>query len=686
MDLMEYQAKELFAKHGVPVTVGTVITSPEEAEAAAEAERRSRRRQGAGEDRWPRQGRRREARPGPAGRRRQGARDPRHGHQGPHRPPRAGRTCRRHRGGVLLLLPARPGQPQLPLHRLHRGRRRDRGDRHDEPRRDRPRSRSTPRSASTTPRPPRSSRPTGFPAVHLRRRPSDTIKKLWTVFVEEDATLVEVNPLVQLADGSLEALDGKVSLDDNAEFRHEDHAALRGHEDEPTRSRPTAKEKGLNYVKLDGAVGIIGNGAGLVMSTLDVVAYAGEKHGGVKPANFLDIGGGASAEVMANGLDIILGDVQVKSVFVNVFGGITACDEVANGIVGALAATRRRGEQAARRTPRRQQRRRGPADPPGREPPAGDAGRTRWTARPTRPPSSRTAEGRGHTDGDLPDRELQGHRPGHDRLRGHEAHPADARLRHRHRRRRQPAQGRRVRRLLRRLGPGVRHRRRGDGQDRRRRVGGVRAAGVHQGRRDRGDRRRHRPGRRDHRGRAGPRHRRVPCVRRGRSWRGHDADHRPQLSRPDQPRQVQRRHHPGRHHQGRPHRSGVEVGHADLPDDVRAAGLRLLVLHRHRRRPDHRDDPHRRARGLRGRPRDRCDRDDRRDRWRRRGARRGLHQGPRHQAGRRLRRRLHRARGQDDGPRRRHRLGLLRAPPRPRRRPSRPSASRSARRRPRPPS
>jgi succinyl-CoA synthetase beta subunit len=164
---------------------------------------------------------------------------------------------------------------------------------------------------------------------------ADMIKKLWDVFVKEDATLVEVNPLVRLGDGSLEALDGKVSLDGNAEFRHPEHAAFELVEDaDPLELE--AKEKDLNYVKLDGAVGIIGNGAGLVMSTLDVVAYAGEKHGGVKPANFLDIGGGASADVMANGLHIILGDEQVKAVFVNVFGGITACDEVANGIVGAL--------------------------------------------------------------------------------------------------------------------------------------------------------------------------------------------------------------------------------------------------------------------------------------------------------------------------------------------------------------
>ena len=159
--------------------------------------------------------------------------------------------------------------------------------------------------------------------------------KLYEVYKGEDATLVEVNPLVLTEQGDIVALDGKVSLDENADFRHPNHEALvdTGSED-PLEAK--AKKLGLNYVKLDGEVGVIGNGAGLVMSTLDVVSYAGENFGGVKPANFLDIGGGASAEVMANGLDVILGDPQVKSVFVNVFGGITACDAVANGIVGAL--------------------------------------------------------------------------------------------------------------------------------------------------------------------------------------------------------------------------------------------------------------------------------------------------------------------------------------------------------------
>ncbi|WP_405485980.1 ADP-forming succinate--CoA ligase subunit beta [Nocardia sp. NBC_00511] len=162
-----------------------------------------------------------------------------------------------------------------------------------------------------------------------------TIQKLWEVFIQEDALLVEVNPLVRTPNDEILALDGKVTLDANAEFRHPEHADF-ADIDATDPLELKAKENDLNYVKLDGEVGIIGNGAGLVMSTLDVVAYAGENHDGVKPANFLDIGGGASAAVMAAGLDVILGDAQVKSVFVNVFGGITACDAVANGIVGAL--------------------------------------------------------------------------------------------------------------------------------------------------------------------------------------------------------------------------------------------------------------------------------------------------------------------------------------------------------------
>jgi succinyl-CoA synthetase beta subunit len=173
-----------------------------------------------------------------------------------------------------------------------------------------------------------------FPA-EVREQIIAILIGLWDTFVSEDATLVEVNPLVKDGDGKVVALDGKVSLDENADFRHPDHAALADSSAENP-LEVQAKEKGLNYVKLDGQVGVIGNGAGLVMSTLDVVAYAGEAHGGVTPANFLDIGGGASAEVMANGLHIILHDPDVKAVFVNVFGGITSCDAVANGIVGAL--------------------------------------------------------------------------------------------------------------------------------------------------------------------------------------------------------------------------------------------------------------------------------------------------------------------------------------------------------------
>ena len=172
-------------------------------------------------------------------------------------------------------------------------------------------------------------------AEDLRDKVAEVLVKLGDVYVKEDATLVEVNPLVLTGEGNLIALDGKVTVDDNADFRQPAHAEL---VDERTENPLEAKAeaKGLNYVKLDGNVGIIGNGAGLVMSTLDVVAYAGENHGGATPANFLDIGGGADAQIMADGLDVILGDPDVNSVFVNVFGGITACDQVAGGIVKAL--------------------------------------------------------------------------------------------------------------------------------------------------------------------------------------------------------------------------------------------------------------------------------------------------------------------------------------------------------------
>lgn len=175
----------------------------------------------------------------------------------------------------------------------------------------------------------------GFNRSHVEKL-APVLVQLWDTYRGEDATLVEVNPLVLTEQGNVLALDGKVSLDNNAAFRHPEHAAFADKSAQDPREA-MAKEAGLNYVRLEGQVGVIGNGAGLVMSTLDVVALAGEEWG-VKPANFLDIGGGASAEVMAKGLDVILGDDQVRSVFVNVFGGITACDQVARGIVGALEA------------------------------------------------------------------------------------------------------------------------------------------------------------------------------------------------------------------------------------------------------------------------------------------------------------------------------------------------------------
>jgi succinyl-CoA synthetase beta subunit len=171
-------------------------------------------------------------------------------------------------------------------------------------------------------------------------------ERLWTMFVDEDATLVEVNPMALTDDGQVIAVDGKVTLDDNASFRQQ-HARFDDVSNiDPIEAR--AREKHLNYVKLDGQVGIIGNGAGLVMSTLDVVAYAGQEFGGIKPANFLDIGGGASAEVMANGLEIVLSDPSVRAVFVNVFGGITSCDAVANGIVSGIGLLESRGEHVDR--------------------------------------------------------------------------------------------------------------------------------------------------------------------------------------------------------------------------------------------------------------------------------------------------------------------------------------------------
>ena len=314
------------------------------------------------------------------------------------------------------------------------------------------------------------------------------MQTLWKVFVEEDATLVEVNPLARLAGDKLEALDGKVSLDENAEFRHEDHAQFED-KDAADPLEAKAKAKGLNYVKLDGAVGIIGNGAGLVMSTLDVVAYAGEKHGGVTPANFLDIGGGANAEVMANGLDVILNDEQVKSVFVNVFGGITACDEVANGIVGALDIL---GDEATKPLVVRLD---GNNVEEGRRI-LDEANHPLVTLVDTMDGAADKAAElanalrRREEHVDLPEQGLEDHRPGHDRWDGLQAHHPDGRGRLQHRRRRQRPQGRHVGRARRQGPAGLRQRRGGDEGDRRRRVGRLRAAGLHQGRVHRGHRRR----------------------------------------------------------------------------------------------------------------------------------------------------------------------------------------------------
>jgi len=332
VDLMEYQAKELFAKHGVPVTLGIVATTPEEARAAAEqlgvvvvkAQVKAGGRGKAGGVKL--------------------ARTPDEAFE--HANAILGMTIKDLPVHRVLIAPAASIEEEYYFSfLLDRANRRylciasvEGGVEIEEV------AKTNPDAVKQIPVDPGSGvdeekaraivEEAGFPAA-LTDQAVAMVQALWRVFVDEDATLVEVNPLARLEGDVLEALDGKVSLDDNADFRHQDHAVFEMKEEtDPLEAQ--AKEKGLNYVKLDGEVGIIGNGAGLVMSTLDVVAYAGERHGGVKPANFLDIGGGANAQVMADGLDVILGDDQVKAVFVNVFGGITACDEVANGIKGAL--------------------------------------------------------------------------------------------------------------------------------------------------------------------------------------------------------------------------------------------------------------------------------------------------------------------------------------------------------------
>ncbi len=342
MDLMEYQAKQLFAEHDVPVTVGTVVERPDDARAAAETQggRVVVKAQVKAGGRGKAGGVKLAADPEEAVAR---ARDI------------LGMDIKGHTVRRVLVAPAADITAEYYFsYLIDRSRRSylciasiEGGVEIEEV------ARTNPDAVRQIPIDPGTGvddakareivEEAGFPA-DLTDQAVDFVQKLWQVFVEEDATLVEVNPLARLGDGTLEALDGKVSLDENAGFRHPGHAAF---EDRAAADPLEAKaaSKGLNYVKLDGAVGIIGNGAGLVMSTLDVVAYAGERHGGVQPANFLDIGGGASAQVMADGLDVVLGDEQVQVVFVNVFGGITSCDAVANGIVGALELL---GDQATK--------------------------------------------------------------------------------------------------------------------------------------------------------------------------------------------------------------------------------------------------------------------------------------------------------------------------------------------------
>jgi len=350
MDLMEYQAKQLFAKHNVPVTLGIVAKSPQQAEAAAEelggrvivkAQVKAGGRGKAGGVKL--------------------AENPQHARE--HAQAILGMSIKGLTVHRVLISPAADIAEEYYFSFLV-----DRSNRAylciasvqggveiEEVARTSPDAvvkfsidptvgvdEATAREIVSL---------TGFPA-EVADAAVDLVRKLWTVFINEDASLVEINPLVRLGDGTLEALDGKVTLDANAGFRHADHAEF----DDLQAADPLealARAKDLNYVKLDGSVGIIGNGAGLVMSTLDVVAYAGqdlagEHGGGVKPANFLDIGGGASAEVMANGLEIVLGDPDVRSVFVNVFGGITSCDEVANGIVSSFRLLAEREEPVSK--------------------------------------------------------------------------------------------------------------------------------------------------------------------------------------------------------------------------------------------------------------------------------------------------------------------------------------------------
>ena len=360
MDLLEYQGKQLFARHGVPVPEGKPATTVDEAVAAADeigypcvvkAQVLIGGRGKAGGIKVAKD--RDEARE-------HAERDPRHGHQGPHGRRGVDRGGVRHRRGVLRVDRLRPQRQGAAVHALQGGRRW-----------------TSRRSPSATPKAIARLHVDpllGFQAFHGRRLayeaglPADVIRpvgallaKLYDAFVDEEAMLVEVNPLVVLADRSVKALDAKVTLDGNSLFRHADNAELRnpGAEDE---QEQMADERGLTYVKLDGDIGILGNGAGLVMSTLDVVAQFGGK-----PANFLDAGGGSKAEAITSAVEVILSDPKVKAVLFNIFGGITRCDEVANGLIEAFTQLKPAG--AVRRPARRDQRRRGPQDP-GRGGPA----------------------------------------------------------------------------------------------------------------------------------------------------------------------------------------------------------------------------------------------------------------------------------------------------------------------------
>ena len=333
MDLFEYQARELFAKHGVPVLKGIVATTPEEAKAAAEeiggltvikAQVKTGGRGKAGGVKL--------------------AKSPEEAYE--HAKAILGMDIKGHTVHRVLVADgadiAEEYYFSLMLDRANRSYLAmcsvEGGMEIEQLAAERPEALAKievdPLVGLDQAKAEEIAKAAGFSA-ELQEKVVPVLVKLGEVYTKEDATLVEVNPLVLTPEGTILALDGKVSLDDNAEFRQPEHEALVDKSAEnPLEAK--AKQFDLNYVKLDGEVGIVGNGAGLVMSTLDVVAYAGENHGNVKPANFLDIGGGASAEVMAAGLEIILGDEQVKSVFVNVFGGITACDAVADGIVKAL--------------------------------------------------------------------------------------------------------------------------------------------------------------------------------------------------------------------------------------------------------------------------------------------------------------------------------------------------------------